>query len=38
MKGRNVEAIMRKVHKQGQTRAKDLSLDLHEGRESPYHR
>ena len=38
IKERNVGTIMGKSPKQGQTRAKDLSIELPEGRQLPYHR
>ena len=38
MEGRNVVYIMRKNPKQGLTSTKDLTVELHERRESPYRR
>ena len=38
MKGRNVGAIRGKSPKQGLTSAKNLPIELLEGRESPYNR
>ena len=36
--GRNVATIRGESPKQGLTSAKDLPIELSEGRESPYHR
>ena len=38
MEGRNVGTIRGKSLKHGLTSAKDLAIELPEGRESPYHR
>ena len=38
MEGRNVGTIRGKSPKHGLTSTKDLPIDLHEGRESLYHR
>ena len=38
MEGKNVGIIRGKSPKQGLTNAKDLPMELPEGRESPYHR
>ena len=38
MEGRNVGTIRGKSPKQDLTNAKDLIIELPEGRESPYHR
>ena len=37
MEGRNVGTIKDKSSEKGPTSAKDLTIDLTEGRESPYH-
>ena len=38
MEGRNVGTIKGKSSKQGLTNAKDVTIELPEGRGSPYHR
>ena len=38
MEGRNVGTIKGESPKQNLTSAKELTIELHKGRESPYHR